>query len=272
MNNQVTRQFVKTRSGMVHMAIAGQGQPVIFLHQTPRSWDEYRDVLPLVGQSFRAIAMDTRGFGDSAPLDGRPATIENWADAVIDLADALALERFTVVGHHTGGVIALDLAARYPNRINHLVLSGTSYIDAERRARQVTHRVIDEVDLQEDGQHLAELWQRRRPFYPEAQAADLLSRFIVDAIKAGPMAVEGHRVVNRYKMDEMIDKVRCPTLILAPEQDPHAFPSAPLLAAKLPTAMVQNVPGAMVPFPDQMPEIFAAHIVDFLQSAARKEQ
>ena len=48
-----------------HYAMAGQGKPVLFLHHTPRFWDEYREAPPVVGQKYWAIAMDTVGFSDS---------------------------------------------------------------------------------------------------------------------------------------------------------------------------------------------------------------
>ena len=65
---QVERVFVKTRFGRIHAAICGSGFPILLLHQTPRSWDEYRDVLPLLGRGFRAIAMDTLVRNDPAKL------------------------------------------------------------------------------------------------------------------------------------------------------------------------------------------------------------
>ena len=40
----VERSFLATPSGRIHLASAGDGPPVLLLHQTPRSWDEYRDV------------------------------------------------------------------------------------------------------------------------------------------------------------------------------------------------------------------------------------
>jgi pimeloyl-ACP methyl ester carboxylesterase len=64
----ITRRFVDVPAGTIHCAIAGSGRPVLLLHQTPRSWNEYRDVLPLLGRHFQAIAMDTIGFGDSSSL------------------------------------------------------------------------------------------------------------------------------------------------------------------------------------------------------------
>src|SRR3954447_16676655 len=102
--SSVERRFVTTPLGRIHAAIAGSGFPVLLLHQTPRSWDEYRDVLPLLGRDFRAIAMDTLGFGDS-DASGDPS-IEAWATAAFALLDALGVKEFAVVGHHTGAVIA----------------------------------------------------------------------------------------------------------------------------------------------------------------------
>ena len=58
---------------------------VLLLHQTPRSWAEYREVLPLLGAAFRAIAMDTAGFGDSDPV-AAPASIEAWAGVAVRAA------------------------------------------------------------------------------------------------------------------------------------------------------------------------------------------
>ena len=78
---QVERSFIVTPSGRIHIASTGSGAPVLLLHQTPRSWDEFRDVLPLLGRHYRVIAMDTVGYGDSDPLPDGKASIEDWATA-----------------------------------------------------------------------------------------------------------------------------------------------------------------------------------------------
>ena len=221
-------------------------------------------MLPILGRGRRAIAMDTRGFGDSDPLPPEAVSIEGWARAVLDLADALGLERFAVGGHHTGAVIALELAACAPGRISALALSAMSYVDADRRARHGARRVIDEVTARPDGGHLTELWARRAPEYPADRAIALLNALVEDALKAGPMAALGHRVVNSYRMEERIGRVACPTLVLAPKADPHAYPSARRVAAAIGGAELVEIEGAMVPFPDQMPEVFAAALAAFL--------
>lgn len=241
--------------------MAGDGCPVLLLHQTPRSWDEYRDVLPLLGRHVRAIAMDTPGFGDSEPV--LDPSIAAWAAAALDLLDALGIERACIAGHHTGAVIAVEIAASAPDRVAGLVLSSCPMVDAARREAHAGKRVIDEVECHPDGQHLVRLWAARQPFYPK-QGAALLERFIIDALKAGPLAAEGHRVVNRYRMEERLPRITCPTLVIDATDDPHAHPSAALVAAAIPGARLTRIEGGMVPLPDQNPEQFAGAILSFL--------
>lgn len=76
METTVRRAFAELAHCTIHYASAGAGRAVLLLHQTPRSWEEYRDVLPLLGRRYRAIAMDTIGFGDSSKPE--------WARSIED--------------------------------------------------------------------------------------------------------------------------------------------------------------------------------------------
>lgn len=259
---RIERAFIDIDHGRLHVASCGTGFPVLLLHQTPRSWDEYREVLPLIGETRRAIAMDTPGFGDSDALPGTPS-IEGWAAAALRLMDRSAAGRFAVAGHHTGAAIAAEIAARAPDRVAALVLSACPFVDAARRRHHAGRRVIDDVTERPDGAHLTELWNRRRPFYPEGDTG-LLHRFMADALRSGPMAVEGHRVVNRYHMEERLRLIRCPTLVLTPENDPNAQAGG-AVADAIGGSVLRGVAGAQVPFPDQMPKVFAEQVTGFLR-------
>ena len=263
MTPAIERSFVALPSGRVHIATCGAGRPILLLHQTPRSWDEYRDVLPLLAGKYRAIAMDTVGFGDSEPLPVGADSIENWAAVAHELLAKLGCARAVVVGHHTGAAIALEMAAMHPERVEALVLSAAPYVDAERRASEPTRRIIDDVAAHPEGRHLVDLWARRQPHYPEGRR-DLLERLMIDALKAGPRAAEGHRVVGRYVMERRLPLVRCPTLVIAPTADPHAYPHAAKVAAAIAGSRLIEIEGGMVPLPDQMPQVFAAAIDQFL--------
>jgi pimeloyl-ACP methyl ester carboxylesterase len=267
---QIERSFVSTELGRIHIAAAGAGAPVLLLHQTPRSWDEFRDVLPLLGRHYRAIAMDTIGYGDSDPLPPGQASIENWAKAAHSLLVALGIPRAAVVGHHTGAAIAVEVAAAFPQTVAALVLSASPYVDAARRAVAQTENkaVVDDVTPRMDGGHLAELWSMRQPFYP-TDRIDLLERFVIDALKAGPRAAEGHRVVDRYEMETRLPLIQCATLIIAPTADPHAYPHASNVANAIRGSNVVEITNGMVPLPDQLPRAFAAAVHRFLETRPR---
>ncbi|MGH6990420.1 MAG: alpha/beta fold hydrolase, partial [Stellaceae bacterium] len=228
----VERSFISVASARIHIALCGTGAPVLLLHQTPRSWDEFREVLPLLGEHYCAIAMDTAGYGDSDPLAEGEASIEAWADAARQLLDALGIARAAVVGHHTGAAIAAELAAACPDRVAALILSACPYNDAARRAAAPAGHTIDDAVSRGDGRHLMELWALRQAFYPPGRI-DLLERFILDALKAGPRAAEGHRAVARYAIDRRLPLISCPTLVIAPTADPHAYPNARNVAAAI---------------------------------------
>jgi pimeloyl-ACP methyl ester carboxylesterase len=260
----IRRSFVSTLAGPLHVARCGAGFPVLLLHQTPRSWDEYREVLPLLGTHAAAVAMDTPGFGDSPALAGIAPSIEAWAGAALALLDALGLAGTCIAGHHTGAVVAMEVAAAAPERVSALVLSSCPMVDASRRDHHSRSTPVDTVVPDPDGNHLVQLWHGRQPFYPAGDTA-LLNRFLIDALRAGSMAAEGHRVVNRYRMEDRISLVRAPTLIIAATDDPHAYPATPRIAEAIPGAEVVEIAGGTVPLPDAMPAEFSRAILDFLQ-------
>jgi pimeloyl-ACP methyl ester carboxylesterase len=258
----VHRNFVHTPEGQIHCATAGKGKPVLLLHQTPRSWDEYRDVLPILGTRYWAIAMDTLGFGDSYQPRS-PASIELYARGVIQLLDGLSIERASVVGHHTGGAVAVEVAAEYPQRVEKLILSSTPYVDSENRELRKTRPPIDEVEVKPDGSHLTDLWQRRMPFYPKDRP-DLLTRFVRDALGVLDRVEEGHRAVNKYQMEAKVPLIQAATLVLAGTEDPFSYPRMKPLAENIKNSRTAEIEGGMVPMIDQMPETFARVVMEFL--------
>jgi pimeloyl-ACP methyl ester carboxylesterase len=260
----VRHGYADTRHGQVHYVEHGSGDPVLLLHQTPRSWDEYRDVLPLLGAGFRVLAMDTLGFGGSA-RPPEPWSIELFADGVLDLCDALDLERVALVGHHTGALIAVEVAATAAERVAALVLSGMPYVDAERRRAVAGRAPIDDVTPAPDGAHLQRLWSNRAPYYPPDRP-DLLDRLVRDALAVLDRVEEGHLAVNRYRMEDRIGLLRAPVLAVCGELDEFSLPDLPRIVAAVPGARSAVLPGTGVPAVDHRPEQFAAAVGEFLRT------
>lgn len=260
----IRRAFADLSAGQVHFAECGgaDAPAVLLLHQSPRSWAEYREVLPLLGRRFRAIAMDTVGFGDSPPPPWVPS-IERWAGVAAELLDALAIERAHVVGHHTGGVIAVELAAHFPHKVGAVVLSSTPYTNEAFRAARAKRPPIDAVEQAADGSHLMQMWRNRQAFYPERRP-ELLQSFVLDGLKASGDIEGGHRAVASYRMEDRIGQVTQPVLLIRAPEDPFSSPHAAELAEHLQNARIVDIEGGMVPLPDQLPEAFARAVIDFL--------
>ncbi|MBO9353539.1 alpha/beta fold hydrolase [Bordetella petrii] len=125
MTNQ-TCGYAATPGGQVHYAEAGTGAPLLLLHATPRSHRVFRHMLPLLAPHFRAIAVDTPGFGNSAPLPG-PISLPALAASLVQLMDTLEIERAHVFGLHTGNKIAAALASDWPDRVGDVILAGQTH-------------------------------------------------------------------------------------------------------------------------------------------------
>jgi pimeloyl-ACP methyl ester carboxylesterase len=253
--------YADTSRGQVHYASCGPADApaVLLFHQTPRSWDEYREVLPLLGRTHLSIAMDTIGFGHSAPAPDH--SIETYADVAVEFARVLGLARVTVVGHHTGALVAIEVAARAPGLVSGLVLSSAPYYDATARAKS-GHKAIDDAGFQPDGSHLLRLWQNRAPYYP-ADQPDLLPRFVRDALAAGDGAVDGHLACHRYSIEERSPLVKCPVLCIGASADPFAFPNTRSVAAGFADARTAVIEGGMVPLMEHRPGDVAQLIARF---------
>ncbi|MEV0384872.1 alpha/beta fold hydrolase [Nonomuraea sp. NPDC050643] len=255
--------------GRLHYAEQGTGRPLLLLHQTPRSWDEFRELLPLLAPHRRAIAMDMLGFGASAKPPA-PHTIELFAAGALALLDVLGIERADVMGHHTGGAVAIELAASAPERVGLLVLSSAPWTGPRYRESHADGPGVDEAVRDPGGDHLLTLWRKRLPYYPEP-ATELLDRFVHDALAPGVDPAEGHRACARYRMEDRIGLVKAPVLLLGAAADPFAMPAmAPLREHLTGAASVRSavIDGGTIPLMEHKAGEVAEAVLGFLGPAA----
>ncbi|MFC5406920.1 alpha/beta fold hydrolase [Cohnella soli] len=110
---------------------AGEGEPIILLHGYCGSSVYWSDVIEPIAACGRVIAPDFRGHGGSSAREGIYA-MEQLADDVTALMDALQLERAHLIGHSLGGYVALAFAERYPDRLlSFALVHSTAYPDTD---------------------------------------------------------------------------------------------------------------------------------------------
>ncbi len=103
-----------------HVAMAGEGEPLLLLHGWPQHWYMWRSVIPPLAERYRVLAPDMRGFGWT-DIAWKGFEKENLADDVLRLLDAMELDRVRIVGHDWGGWVGFLLALRRPDRVRGLV-------------------------------------------------------------------------------------------------------------------------------------------------------
>ena len=105
----------------------GSGDPVLFLHGSGpgvSAFANWRLPIERLRDDIRIIAPDLVGFGYTVPPEGVEYGRDTWLTQIVDLLDALGLDRVSVVGNSFGGSMALALAVHHPERVDRLVLMG----------------------------------------------------------------------------------------------------------------------------------------------------
>lgn len=125
---KITRHFIDIESpnGLrrVHYRRCGEGPPLLMVHQSPRSSAEYEALMLRWGSEFTCIAPDTPGFGQSDPIGTESPSIIEYADAVVELVDALGIAGTAAYGFHSGGIILVTALRRHPDRFAALAIGG----------------------------------------------------------------------------------------------------------------------------------------------------
>lgn len=117
---------VATRRARLSALEAGSGPPVVALHGLGGTKGSFLPTVAALAGRFRVIAVDLPGFGDSDKPIGAAYDARFFARAVIDLLDALELERVHVIGNSLGGRIALEVGLRHRDRVDRLALLAPS--------------------------------------------------------------------------------------------------------------------------------------------------
>jgi pimeloyl-ACP methyl ester carboxylesterase len=138
-------RFAQLKGGRVRYFVgAGGDVPVVLVHGLGGAACNWTALVGSLGGRYRIVVPELPGHGGSDPL-AATASLEPFADRVLGLLEREGLAPAVVVGHSLGGLVALRMARRRPDRVLGVVLAGAAGISSSsRRARKalaVTARV-----------------------------------------------------------------------------------------------------------------------------------
>ena len=213
----------------VRISRTGTGKPLILLHGYPDNLQIWSRLVPPLSDAFETIAFDWPGMGYSEPWPGG-ATPEHLADRLVAILDALELEQTSIVAMDMGAQPALVFAAKYPARMDRLVVMNCLAFGDESTSWEI--RLLRKFAwnrwLLRSAPRLI-FWRALRTFLPdndslsEEARSDLWNAFRKEEVRKYISKMCAGYQGTLPGLPAFYEKIRCPTFILWAEKDAH-FP------------------------------------------------
>jgi 2-succinyl-6-hydroxy-2,4-cyclohexadiene-1-carboxylate synthase len=233
---------------------------VLLLHGFTQTGASWRGVIDALGERYTALAPDLRGHGSAAAR--RPVT----ADACVADAVADAPGRFALAGYSMGGRVALRVALAQRERVERLVLVGTTpgiADDLERAARrEADDALAAELEGGLDIDAFARRWAKQPIF--KGQPPDVAAAAHEDRLHNAPAglaaALRGLGQGSAAPLWTRLGELRMPVTVIAGERDGTYAKLAERMVARLPRGRALIVPGAGHAVHLEAPGIVAAEL------------
>jgi 3-oxoadipate enol-lactonase len=244
----------------------GNGEPLLLVHGLGYARWGWEPVVDALADEHEVVLFDNRGIGESdAP--GGPYSVRMLAEDAVAVLDAAGLKRAHVLGTSLGGMIALQLALDWPERVTRLVLACTTPGGA--RAAPMPEQTIRL--MQEASTLPLEIVLRRfveNAFGPEPDPA-MVDRIMRQRIASGqlPTAWAAQAAAGAaFDVWDRVPEIRTQTLVLTGDEDGVVDPrNSKLLAERIPGALLEVFPGTGHLFFWEQPDRFVQVVTDFLQ-------
>lgn len=255
---------IKANGFDIHYEIAGEGPWITMSHSLAcnlHMWDPQMQVLT---RMFKVLRYDTRGHGKSSAPAGE-YTLEQLADDVKVLLDALKIKQTHWAGLSMGGMIGQTFALKYPGVFSSMVLADTTSRRPPDAAKMWNERIHN---AQEKGMEaLVEGTLGRwftEPYRNSHQ--DVMARIGSD-IRKTPVAgfVGCCHAISKIDLTDRLKEIKCPTLVIVGEQDMGTPPDAArAIHQNLPGSELKIIPSAAHLSNIEQAQVFNDAIVGFL--------
>lgn len=213
--------FIRVDDIQLAFTDAGMGLPVVLLHGYPFNRTLWNEQVSALSNSYRVIAPDLRGLGESDASPGA-ATMNRMAQDVAALLDHLEISRAVIGGLSMGGYVALAFYKQFPSRVRALILADTRAQGDTEEGTQ-TRRQQAEKALAEGMAGIAD------SMLPKLLTPDTVSKHpeVVKRVrdmmlKTKPEGAAGALLGMAERDDQtpLLSRIACPSLILVGQEDP----------------------------------------------------
>jgi len=221
---KIKKHYADVSDGQIHYVEAGQGETVLLLHQAPLSSAEFLEVIPLLAKHFRVIAWDAPGHGMSY-VPTQEYEVPDYLRVLGEFTTALGLERVHVVGNHSGSAFAREFAARHPEKVGKIVLSGSARQPPEpktelTKAKEFLSQPYSrELKMTPDGEFLPPAWGRYVQLAAPGAPLEIVFKPFVIGLDARTKPYDLHLAIFRFEGWTDPSQVETPIMLLSGEAD-----------------------------------------------------
>ena len=253
----------------LYYEVHGDGPPLLLVAGLASDVSSWQTVLPALSEHFRVIVVDNRGIGRSVPEDA-PVSVDLMADDCAALIDHLGYGPVYVLGHSMGGFTALNLAARYPEKVRKLVIAASG----EKSSSRNTLLFSDLADRYEKSEDLAGFfrtvfyWIFSPAFFEDEGTVKGAVEFALSyPFPQAPVSFRNQvNAIAAFDGRNLAVSVSAPALVLSAAEDLLFASSAGReLAEKLPRGKYLSVEGAAHSIHAEKPKEFAEAVLSFLK-------
>jgi 3-oxoadipate enol-lactonase len=240
----------------------GSGRVALFIHGFPLDSSMWIEQLVALSDVRRCVAPDLRGFGRSDPSIRPALSMDEHADDLVDLLDALGIDLVDLVGLSMGGYVSLAFAERHPERLRSLVLVDTKATADSDEARVGRDRMAAKVVAQGREAIIADLMPvllaGTASTWLEGRVRQMVTDTRVETIVA---AAEGMKL--RPDRTGVLGEIDVPVAVIVGEQDVLMPPAEARAMAAVAGATMSVIPDAGHVSPIEQPGAVAEALREF---------
>jgi 2-succinyl-6-hydroxy-2,4-cyclohexadiene-1-carboxylate synthase len=257
------------------VAAMGAERPLLLLHGFTGSSQNWEPLLPYLTPHREVVAVDLLGHGRTpAPPRANRYSVELIAADIIDLLDQLAIEQTDLLGYSMGGRLALYLAVQAPQRVRSLILEsaspGLKSKDEQLARRQQDNALAERIE-KEGLEAFVDYWESL-PLWASQSGLPAETRETLrqQRLQNDPMglaySLRGLGTGAQASQWGRLHRLPMPVLLLAGELDEKFVAINQEMAALIPGAQLEIVPGAGHAIHLERPSHYAASVVRFLRT------
>lgn len=262
----IERGLAKTFAGHIHWRACGSGPVVMVSHINQQSSAVMVELLQALAPHFRAVAIDYPSHGNSDHIDWQPR-IEDYARCVIEIMDALKIERAFALGEAVGAAVSIALGGHWQDRIDKVVLVNTPYFSDDATATRDIADIAKVRPTDATGfpaPRTMEFLLANDPEHaPMQPTQSWMDRINTAQFEIGRDRWQAMQALKRFDTLLGMAALECPTLMLYGENFIYGKHRA-TLQARCPQARVETIPGGRFCMTWERATDIAAHAVRFL--------